>query len=286
MIEVCNLSFTYNPKTAMERRALIDISFEIHNGDFFGIVGSTGAGKSTLVTHLNALTRVQKKSGTIIVSGMDITPKHIDFKKLRKTVGMVFQYPEYQLFADSVAADVAFGPKNLGVPAEEIDERVRSAIGLVGLDYDEIAARSPFELSGGQKRRVAIAGVLATRPEVLVLDEPTAGLDPSGKRDILELIRKVKAECPTIVMISHNMDEIAENCNRVAVLEKGKLLGVFTPKELFSSDIIANTGLRKPQVTEIADGLCENGFSISKEVTTEDELVSEIAKRFKEGGNA
>lgn len=286
MIEIRNLSFSYNPKTAMMRNALRDISFSIQDGDFFGIVGSTGAGKSTLVTHLNALTRIQKKSGTIVVNEMDITPKHIDFKKLRKTVGMVFQYPEYQLFADSVAKDVAFGPKNLGIPVEEIDSLVKNAIALVGLDYNEIAERSPFELSGGQKRRVAIAGVLATKPEILVLDEPTAGLDPSGKKDILELIRKVKAECPTIVMISHNMDEVAENCNRIAVLEKGSLLGVFTPRELFSSDIIEKTGLRKPQVTEIADGLIARGFNISNEVTTEDELAAEIIKRFKEGGNA
>lgn len=286
MIEIRNLSFSYNPKTAMMRNALRDISFSIQDGDFFGIVGSTGAGKSTLVTHLNALTRIQKNSGTIVINEMDITPKRIDFKKLRKTVGMVFQYPEYQLFADSVAKDVAFGPKNLGIPAEEIDSLVKDAIALVGLDYNEIAERSPFELSGGQKRRVAIAGVLATKPEILVLDEPTAGLDPSGKKEILELIRKVKAECPTIVMISHNMDEVAENCNRIAVLEKGSLLGVFTPRELFSSDIIDKTGLRKPQVTEIADGLNARGFKVSNEVTTEDELVAEIVKRFKEGGNA
>lgn len=286
MIEIRNLSFSYNPKTAMMRNALRDISFSIQDGDFFGIVGSTGAGKSTLVTHLNALTRIQKNSGTIVINEMDITPKRIDFKKLRKTVGMVFQYPEYQLFADSVAKDVAFGPKNLGIPAEEIDSLVKDAIALVGLDYNEIAERSPFELSGGQKRRVAIAGVLATKPEILVLDEPTAGLDPSGKKEILELIRKVKAECPTIVMISHNMDEVAENCNRIAVLEKGSLLGVFTPRELFSSDIIDKTGLRKPQVTEIADGLNARGFKVSNEVTTEDELVAEIIKRFKEGGNA
>lgn len=276
-IEVKNLSYVYSPKTNFAYDALTDITFTVNDGDFFGIVGSTGAGKSTLISHFNALTRVQKNSGTVIVNGMDLSNKKIDLKKLRATVGMVFQYPEYQLFADTVAQDVAFGPKNVNVPADEIDSRVRGALSQVGLSYDEVAARSPFELSGGQKRRVAIAGVLAMNPQILVLDEPTAGLDPCGKEDILNLIHQVKKTCPTIIMISHNMDEIASNCNRIAVLEKSRLVGVFTPDELFSNrSILANTGLQLPLVTQIASKLAERGFNIDPSILDETTLIDAI----------
>lgn len=277
MIDVKNLSFVYSPKTPFTTQALFGIDLSIERGDFFGIIGSTGAGKSTLVSHFNALTRIQKKSGTVIVDGMDLSAKKIDLKKLRATVGMVFQYPEHQLFDETVERDVMFGPKNLGLDKDEQLERAKEAIGLVGLDYNEIADRSPFELSGGQKRRVALAGVLAMRPQVLVLDEPTAGLDPVGKRDIMELIVRVKSVCPTVVMISHNMDEIASYCNKIAVLSHGKVLCVKTPRELFSSrELLERGDVRLPLITQIASGLSERGVNIDPSILSEDELVEAI----------
>ncbi|MCH5164872.1 MAG: energy-coupling factor transporter ATPase [Clostridiales bacterium] len=279
MIDVKNLSFVYSPKTPFTTQALYDINLQIETGDFFGIIGSTGAGKSTLVSHFNALTRVQKNSGTVLVDDIDLSAKKIDLKKLRAKVGMVFQYPEHQLFDDTVEKDVMFGPKNLGLPVEEQKERARQAIELVGLDFNEIAQRSPFELSGGQKRRVALAGVLAMRPEILVLDEPTAGLDPVGKRDIMQLVVHAKEMCPTVVMISHNMDEIAEYCNKIAVLNRGRVMGVFSPRELFGSEeLLFKCGVELPLVTELAVRLYNNGIDIDRTVLTEDELVRELMK--------
>lgn len=279
MISVQNLSYVYGPKTPFRAQALFDIDIDIAEGDFFGIIGNTGAGKSTLVSHFNALTRVQKNSGTVIVDGIDLSAKKIDLKKLRAKVGMVFQYPEHQLFDDTVEKDVRFGPKNLGLSAEEQTARAKQAIELVGLNYEEIAERSPFELSGGQKRRVALAGVLAMQPQILVLDEPTAGLDPVGKRDIMELILRVKSECPTVVMISHNMDEISEYCNKIAVLNKGRVLGVFTPRELFGSEeLLKQADVHLPIVTEIAVRLKERGVNIDPSALTESELVDSILK--------
>lgn len=279
MIEVKNLSYVYSPKTPFTTQALFDIDINIEDGDFFGIIGGTGAGKSTLVSHFNALTRVQKNSGTVLVDDMDLSQKKIDYVRLRSKVGMVFQYPEHQLFDDTVEKDVRFGPKNLGLPADEQKARAKQAIELVGLDYDAIAERSPFELSGGQKRRVALAGVLAMKPEILVLDEPTAGLDPVGKRDIMELVKRVKAVCPTVVMISHNMDEIAGYCNKIAVLNHGRVAGVFTPRELFgNADLIASCDVKLPLVTEIAVGLNALGVDVDPSALTEDELFEAIVK--------
>ncbi len=271
-IIIKNLSYIYSPKTPFERKALSDITFTIEDGDFFGIVGHTGSGKSTLISHFNGLTKLM--SGSLIVEGMDLSKKY-DYKKLRSAVGMVFQYPEYQLFDETVEKDVGFGPKNLGLSQSEISERVKSAIELVGLDYQAIKDRSPFELSGGQMRRVALAGVLAMRPKVLVLDEPTAGLDPAGKEEILGLILRVKSECPTVVMISHNMDEIAAYCNRIAVLDGGKLKGVFSPRELFERDeLILSSGLRLPMPAYISKLLRERGYDVK--ASCEDELVEAI----------
>lgn len=279
IISVRNLSYVYSPKTPFAKRALDGVSFDIEKGDFFGIIGGTGAGKSTLVSHFNALTRVQKNSGTVIVDGVDLGAKKVDLKRVRGKVGMVFQYPEHQLFDDTVEKDVMFGPKNLGLSADEQKTRAREAIELVGLNFDEFAQRSPFELSGGQKRRVALAGVLAMRPEILVLDEPTAGLDPMGKRDIMELVMRVREVCPTVVMISHNMDEVASYCNRIAVLGKGKLLGVFDPRALFGTEELMKEGeVRLPLVTEIASKLCAAGVNIDPAVLREDELVDAILK--------
>ena len=279
MIDVQKLSYVYSPKTPFMKQALFDIELEIEDGDFFGIIGGTGAGKSTLVSHFNALTRVQKKSGTVIINGTDLSSKKLDLKKLRAEVGMVFQYPEHQLFDDTVAKDVAFGPKNLGLSKTEQDGRAKEAIELVGLDYAAFAERSPFELSGGQKRRVALAGVLAMRPEILVLDEPTAGLDPLGKRDIMRLVQDIKSVCPTVVMISHNMDETARYCNKIAVMDKGRLAGVFTPRELFGSrETIEACGVSLPLVTELASRLNAAGLDIDPAILDEDELARAITE--------
>lgn len=280
MIDVKQLSYVYSPKTPFAKQALTDICMRIEDGDFFGIIGGTGAGKSTLVSHFNALTRVQKKSGTVFVDDIDLGAKKVDLKRVRAKVGMVFQYPEHQLFDDTVEKDVRFGPKNLGLSADEQAERAKQAIELVGLDYAEFAERSPFELSGGQKRRVALAGVLAMRPEILVLDEPTAGLDPVGKRDIMELVVRIKqSTCPTVVMISHNMDEIATYCNKIAVLGHGRLLGVFDPHALFGTEQALKEGsVRLPLVTEIAGKLNAAGVDVDPAILKEDDLVQAILK--------
>ena len=273
MIKIENLNFIYNPKTPFAKIALEDITMEIRDGDFLGIVGHTGSGKSTLVSHFNALTRVQ--SGALFVDGMDITPKKIDFKKLRSTVGMVFQYPEYQLFDETVEKDVGFGPRNLGLSETEIAVRVKGAIELVGLDYEKVKDRSPFDLSGGQMRRVALAGVIAMRPKVLVLDEPTAGLDPKGKREILALIREIKKTCSAVIMISHNMDEVVENCNRIALLREGKLVGVFTPDQLFADrKLLEDNKIELPSVTSLAKKLSEKGFCVDENTRSEAELIA------------
>ncbi len=286
-IQIEHLNYVYDPKSPFANRALNDVSLTIEDGDFFGIIGHTGSGKSTLVSHLNALIRVQTKLNpdcVLRVSGIDLAAKKPDLKALRERVGMVFQYPEYQLFADSVRDDVAYGPRNLGLSAEETDVRVREAVRLVGLDYDEIAERSPFELSGGQKRRVAVAGVIAMRPEVLIMDEPTAGLDPRGKHEILALVREIKKSCPTIIMVSHNMDEIAECCNKVAVLGEGKIMGVFTPAELFSRrELIHSLGLELPTVTECAAFLAERIPGVRPDTLTEEELLDELTTAARRG---
>lgn len=279
MLEVVRLSYVYSPKTPFAKQALRGVDLKIEDGDFFGIIGGTGAGKSTLVSHFNALTRVQKKSGTVVVDGVDLSGKRLDLKKLRASVGMVFQYPEHQLFDDTVEKDVAFGPKNLGLTKDEQAARAKQAIELVGLDYAEFAQRSPFELSGGQKRRVAIAGVIAMHPKILVLDEPTAGLDPKGKREIMKLILNIKQLCPTVIMISHNMDEIAEYCNKIAVMKNGAVAGVYTPRELFGSrETIGSCGVALPLVTELAAKLCAAGLPVDPATLTEDELIKQLTE--------
>lgn len=260
-IVIKNLNYVYSPKTPFEKTALSDVTFTINDGDYFGVIGHTGSGKSTLISHLNGLIKLQ--SGELTVNGINLSKKY-DYKKLRSEVGMVFQYPEYQLFDETVEGDVGFGPKNQGLSESEIRERVAYAIRLVGLDYDKIKNRSPFELSGGQMRRVALAGVLAMRPKVLVLDEPTAGLDPRGKKEILELTLKIKEQCPTVIMVSHNMDEVAAYCNRIAVLAKGKLEGVFAPNELFGkSELIQRLGLELPSAALVAKMLRDKGIDVT-----------------------
>lgn len=275
-IKVEDLKYTYSPKSPFEKVALEGITFTVNEGDTIGIIGSTGSGKSTLSQHFNALIRVSH--GKLYVGDMELHAKKVDLGKLRQSVGMLFQYPEYQLFADTVLQDVCFGPLNFGMSKEEAESRAKEAIELVGLNFDEIKDKSPFELSGGQKRRVAIAGIIASMPQVLVLDEPTAGLDPRGKRDILELVTKLKKSyCKTVIMISHNMDEIAEYCNRVIVLNNGKLLYDTTPRELFKDvKALEGTGLTPPHTAKIASLLANNGIIFSDLPLTVDEFVKAI----------
>jgi energy-coupling factor transport system ATP-binding protein len=277
-IIVENLSYTYSPGTPYEKQALKDVSITINEGDFLGIIGHTGSGKSTFIQHLNGL--IKLKSGSIKAFGINLTERKPDYKLLRSKVGMVFQYPEYQLFDETVAADIAFGPKNIGMKAEEIDGAVRESMELVGLSYDELAERSPFELSGGQKRRAAIAGVIAMKPEVLILDEPTAGLDPQGKREILDLVVTLKQKCsPTVIMISHDIDEIAEYCTRVAVFKEGCLMFDLPPHELFNHEKeLLQIGLDIPTVVKIKNYLKEAGVNLDDRILSVNELIKEICR--------
>ena len=281
-IEIKNLTYIYSKKTPFEKKALNNISFVVEEGETLGIIGETGSGKSTLIQHLNGLIRLKDGEGTIL--GKDIKDKK-NLKQLRFDVGMVFQYPEYQLFADTVEQDVAFGPKNMGLDKDEIARRVRKAIELVGLNFDRFAQRSPFELSGGEKRRVAIAGVIAMEPKILVLDEPTAGLDPQGREDILALIKKLKEEVsPTIIIVSHNMDEVAKEADHVIALSDGEIIYDGTPEEVFTRpDFKGRTSLDYPIATYISNELRNKGIDIKQVVTVKD-LVAELA-RIKEGKN-
>ena len=277
VVEVKNLSFTYSKKTPYQTHALTDVSFSIEEGEFFGIVGATGSGKSTLISHLNVLTKIQ--SGDISVLGLSVKEKK-NLKSIRFGVGMVFQYPEYQLFEDTVEKDVAFGPKNMKLEKEEIDRRVKEALNLVGLDYDVYAKRSPLELSGGEKRRVAIAGVIAMEPKILVLDEVAAGLDPEGREDILKLIKKLQKEkCPTVVLISHNMDDIASLADRILVLSKGRVEFLGTPKEVFANyDRMNELKLGVPLATRIQKKLEAKGMRFSEVCVTADQLAHELKR--------
>lgn len=278
-VEIKNLSFIYSKKTPYEKRALNDINLTIEEGEFVGVIGATGSGKSTFLQHLNGLIKVQdKKTSQVFVNGMSATDKKT-LKKLRFEVGMVFQYPEYQLFEDTVEKDVAFGPKNMKLEKDEITRRVKRALEVVGLDYDEFASRSPFDLSGGEKRRVAIAGVIAMQPKILVLDEPVAGLDPSGREEILSLIKKLQREVsPTIIMVSHNMDEIAVIADRIIVLKDGEIVGDGTPKSVFSNrTLVEKAGLDVPTATRLCDEFIKNGIDIPSDCVTMQELCGALS---------
>lgn len=290
-IQAENLTFTYSPSSPFASYALKGVFLTIEEGEFFGIIGHTGSGKSTFVQHLNALLKVpsaekkykpkkMKKGETpppqivLKVGDYDLTDKKTDFKELRSKVGMVFQYPEYQLFAENVFEDVAFGLKNFRpeMTKEEVERAVEDALTIVGLDYAEIKDRSPFDLSGGQKRRVAIAGVIVTKPEVLVLDEPAAGLDPLGKKEIMELLHKLHREwCKTVIFVSHDMDEISENCTRAAVFSEGQVKFVDTPKNLFQrEDELRQLGLDVPLTAKLTALLREKGIVIDSDYTKRD----------------
>ena len=275
-IQVRNLSHIYSKGMPDEQIALDNINFDIYDGEIVGIIGHTGSGKSTLLQHLNGL--LKPHAGSICIGDTDITKSGVLMKDIRKRVGLVFQYPEYQLFEETVAKDVAFGPKNLGLSDEEVEDRVKEAIGLVGLDYEKIKDRSPFELSGGQKRRVAIAGVLAMKPQVLVLDEPTAGLDPGAHKEILEMIQEVhRAQNNIIIFVSHNMGDVANLSDKVMVMNDGELLMVGTPQEVFGQrERLAEIGLSVPPVTELMHELKGAGIPVRENILCLKEAEAEI----------
>ena len=275
-IQVRGLKHVYSPGLPDEQLALDNINFDIYDGETVAVVGHTGSGKSTLVQHLNGL--LKPTEGTITVGGVEIAAPDTSMLEVRRRVGLVFQYPEYQLFEETVAADVAFGPKNLGLSEDEVNSRVRDAIEIVGLDYDEIKDRSPFELSGGQKRRVAIAGVIAMKPQVLILDEPTAGLDPGAHRDILDMIEEIKEISGNItIFVSHNMADVAALADKVMVMDKGRLLMMGTPREVFAQkDRLKEAGLSVPPVTELMAELKEKGAEIDDTVLSLKEAEEEI----------
>lgn len=278
-IQIKNLKHVYSEGMPFESIALDDISFEINDGEFVGIIGHTGSGKSTLVQHFNGLLR--PKSGEIVVHGVNIAGQGVSMREIRKKIGLVFQYPEYQLFEETVKQDVVFGPLNLGLNQEEAERSAKEAIQLMGLDYEEIAERSPFDLSGGQKRRVAIAGVIAMKPEVLILDEPTAGLDPKAHRELLDVIRNIHKEQNNIlILVSHNMQDIADLADKVLVMDKGRLAMAGTPREVFSRrDELRSIGLSVPPAAELLYQLKDRGFNINPEVLDMDEAVEELIKR-------
>ena len=279
-IEVKDLSYIYSVGLPYETKALDGINLVAEEGDFIAIVGCTGSGKTTLVEHLNGL--IKPSSGQVLADGIDINSKDPEAKKLKRQIGMVFQYPEYQLFEETVIKDIMFGPKNLGFSEEECMEKALHAMALVGIDPERYGDVSPFSLSGGQKRRVAIAGVLAMDPKVLVLDEPTAGLDPKGRRDILEMIKRIKEEQNlTIFLVSHNMDDVVEFASKVLVLKRGTIRLFGTPQEVFRNieEVIA-AGLDLPQGPSFSQYLLKRGVKLRRTLTF-DETVDEIVRYFK-----
>ena len=274
-IEVKKLTHVYMPGTPFESRALNAVSLSIQDGDFVGIIGHTGSGKSTLIAHLNGLEK--SEPGVVFVNGMDLGEKGADLIAIRRVVGLVFQYPEYQLFEETVAKDVAFGPTNLGLDADEIKRRVEHALKQVGLDPAEVSEKSPFELSGGQKRRVAIAGVLAMQPGILILDEPAAGLDPMGRREMFDLIRGIHDSGTTVVMVSHSMDDVGRLCDRLFVLNRGEIAYTGTPAEVFVHDNRLHAiGLDVPECAKLARRLREAGFDMPEGIYRTEDVCAAI----------
>ena len=279
-IKVEHLNYIYGEGTAFSQYALKDVNFTIEDGEFVGLIGHTGSGKSTLIQHLNGLLRAS--SGAVYYNGENIYSDGYDMKKLRSKVGLVFQYPEYQLFEVDVFSDVCFGPKNLGLDKEEIDARAKEALTLVGLD-ESFYEQSPFELSGGQKRRVAIAGVLAMKPEVLILDEPTAGLDPKGRDEILDKISQLhKEKGMTIILVSHSMEDMARYAGRLIVMNHGEKIFDDVPKEVFKHyKELEKMGLAAPQITYVVHELREHGVEIADDLTTVAEARDAILEALK-----
>lgn len=277
-IIVEKLIHVYMPGTPFEKKALDEVSLKIKEGEFVALIGHTGSGKSTLIQHLNGLLKPQ--SGKIIIDDIDITVPKIKLHNIRKKVGLVFQYPEYQLFEETVVKDIRFGPSNLGLEEAEIDNRVKRAMNIVGLEYEKYKDKSPFELSGGQKRRVAIAGVVAMEPKILILDEPTAGLDPKGRDEILGKIKMLHKEYKmTIILVSHSMEDVAKVADRVIVMHNGKSILDGTPEVVFKeTDVLEEVGLAAPQVTYLARKLREQGLNISDKIFTIEQAKKELLK--------
>ena len=278
-IEVKHLTHVYMPGSPFEVKALDDVNLTINDGEFIGIIGHTGSGKSTLISHFNALEK--SEPGHVFVNGMDLGDKDTKLTDVRRAVGLVFQYPEYQLFEETVEKDIAFGPQNLKLDEKEIKRRVTEAMLLVGLD-DSLRKASPFNLSGGQKRRVAIAGVLAMNPSILVLDEPAAGLDPAGRRSMLELIRGIHQSGVTVVMVSHSMDDVGEYCDRLYVLDHGSIRYQGTPAEVFEhGEELKKIGLDVPECAKLAAILRGKGFDIAPGTFRREDMCREILKNLK-----
>lgn len=278
-IKINNMTYTYNPNTPFESHALKNINLEIKEHEFIGLIGHTGSGKSTLVQTLNAL--ILPTEGSVDIDGMLTTSKSKDLKAIRQKVGLVFQYPEYQLFEETIALDIAFGPKNLGLDQEEIDRRVKESMELVGLDYESMKDQSPFDLSGGQKRRVAIASVLAMKPKYLILDEPTAGLDPEGRDSILSEIKELynRDENITIVIVSHSMEDIAKLANRVIVMHQGQVFADDHPRKVYARDEeLEKIGLDVPQITKATRLLKNKGYDFEDTIITVEEALDAILR--------
>lgn len=275
-IKIENLTYVYMPKTPFEKKALDNVSLEIEDGEFLAVIGHTGSGKSTLIQHLNGL--LKPASGRIYVDGTDITDKDTKLVDIRKKVGLVFQYPEYQLFEETIAKDIAYGPSNLGLNEDEILKRVKKSMEMVGLNYEEYKDISPFELSGGQKRRVAIAGVIAMEPKVLILDEPTAGLDPAGRDDILDQIKLLHEKYNmTIILVSHSMEDVGKLAEKIIVMNDGHIELQGKPKEVFKEiDTLEKIGLAVPQVTYLMRELKKKGFNVSEDIFTVEKAKSEL----------
>lgn len=285
MIKAENVNYIYQQGMPFERQALYDVNIEIEDGSLVALIGHTGSGKSTLIQHFNAL--VKPTSGKIIINGLDVTAPKADLRLVRKTVGLVFQYPEHQLFEETVYKDIAFGPKNMGFSDEEIDKRVRESAALVGLKEKHLT-RSPFDLSGGQKRRVAIAGVLAMNPKVLILDEPTAGLDPKGRDEILATIKKLHEENKEmiIIFVSHSMEDVAKTAERVIVMNDGHVEMQGTVAEVFAqAEHLQKIGLNVPQVTLLTDKLRLAGYDLPEHIYTVKYAADAIKKLIGGGGN-
>ncbi|MBS5306780.1 MULTISPECIES: energy-coupling factor transporter ATPase [Clostridium] len=281
-IKIENLVHVYMPKSPFEKVALNNVNIEINEGEFVALIGHTGSGKSTLIQHMNGL--LKPTSGRIVVDGEDITKDGVKLTDIRKKVGLVFQYPEYQLFEETIEKDIEFGPSNLGLSDDEITKRVKKSMEMVGLDYDTYRNKSPFDLSGGQKRRVAIAGVIAMEPKVLILDEPTAGLDPKGRDDILEQIKVLHDEYKmTIILVSHSMEDVGKLAERIIVMNKGEVALEGTPAKVFKEvETLENIGLAVPQVTYLMRELKRRGFNVSDEIYTIKQGKEELLRILKE----
>ena len=276
-----NVSFIYGEKTPFEKLALDNIDLTIKKGEFVGIIGHTGSGKSTLIQHFNGI--LKPTSGDVFIGDMNTKDKELAKSGLRYKIGLVFQYPEYQLFEETIEKDIAFGPRNMGLSEEEVTERVKEAMEIVGLDYETKKDKSPFEISGGQKRRVAIAGILAMKPDILILDEPTAGLDPKGRDELFFQIKNLyEKNNITIVLISHSMEDVAKLVNRIIIMKDGHIHSDKKTKDAFSDvDDLKKFGLNVPQITELMDVLRKNGHNFSKNILTVDEAFSEIKRELR-----